>query len=95
MSQRYLRDEAMMDLEGGEEELGLSLRFPDAWSGWRFATAEPNYYVLGAKRYWPGEMPGLVASRRDIRDLFALIGSRRNLDLYRNLLATYSITIVV
>lgn len=83
MSQRYLRDEAMMDLEGGEEELGPELEITDAWSGWRFATAEPNYYVLGAKRYWPGEMPGLVASRRDIRDLFALIGGRRNLDLYR------------
>lgn len=66
-----------------EEPVGPELQVTDDWSGWRFATAEPNYYVMGSKRYWPAAMPDLVASRRDIRDLFALIGARRNLDLYR------------
>lgn len=53
------------------------------WEGWRLATEEPHYYLLGSK-YWsrPEEMGTLADMHLQIRDLFALLGKRRNLDLY-------------
>jgi hypothetical protein len=48
----------------------------------RLLTEEPNFYILGAKSF--GRDPRfLVADGMwQIRDLFAMIGDRRELDLY-------------
>jgi thioredoxin reductase len=46
-------------------------------------TAEPNFYVLGAKSY--GRSPHFLVRQglQQIRDLFSIIGDRADLDLYR------------
>jgi hypothetical protein len=45
-------------------------------------TSEPNYYVLGSKSF--GRMSGFLFQhgRRQIRDVFTIIGDRADLDLY-------------
>jgi hypothetical protein len=45
-------------------------------------TSESNYYVLGSKSF--GRMPGFLFQHglRQIRDVFAIIGDRADLDLY-------------
>jgi thioredoxin reductase len=45
-------------------------------------TTEPNFYVLGAKRWGRSPAFTLADGHRDIRDLFAIIGDRATLDLY-------------
>lgn len=44
---------------------------------------EPNYYVLGAKSYGRNGAFLLQTGFHQIRDLFALVGDRPDLDLYR------------
>jgi thioredoxin reductase len=45
-------------------------------------TTEPNFYVLGAKRFGRSSAFVLADGHRDIRELFAIIGDRATLDLY-------------
>jgi hypothetical protein len=51
------------------------------WPGWQVATEEPQYYRLGSIQY-PNDPKGLPESYQQIRDLFALLGARANLNLY-------------
>lgn len=51
------------------------------WPGWKTATQEPHYYRLGSLEY-PGDPNGLLETYRQIRDLFALLGARADLNLY-------------
>jgi threonine dehydrogenase-like Zn-dependent dehydrogenase len=53
--------------------------------GWRLATPEPNYYVLGSKRNEASNLPRIESHRNQIRDLFALLGTREDLDLYQSI----------
>ena len=49
------------------------------------ADGEPGYYVLGAKSY-AGRADFLVSTgHQQIRDLFAIIGDRADLDLYKSM----------
>ena len=45
---------------------------------------EPNFFLLGSKSF--GRNPHFLLSigQRQIRDLFALLGGREDLDLYQN-----------
>ena len=45
-------------------------------------TTEPNFYVLGAKRWGRNSAFVLADGHRDIRELFAISGDRATLDLY-------------
>ncbi len=51
------------------------------WPGWQVATYEPHYYRLGSNDR-PKDPSGLDDVYHQIRDLFALIGARENLNLY-------------
>jgi hypothetical protein len=51
--------------------------------GWRVATYEPHYYRLGSTLK-PHHTSGLSEAFLEIRDLFALLGARKDLDLYRH-----------
>lgn len=51
----------------------------DEWPGLKLATCEPNYYVLGSKR---NRTTKWKEHQNEVRDLFAMLGSRRELDLY-------------
>lgn len=51
------------------------------WPGWRVATHEPHYYRLGSLDQ-PHDPKGLSQAYQQIRELFALLGTRANLDLY-------------
>ena len=55
--------------------------FYPGWSGWTHATGEPNYYRLGSPQY-PFDGRGLAEGFQQIKDVFALLGARRDLDLY-------------
>ena len=49
------------------------------------ADGEPGYYVLGAKSY-AGRADFLISTgHQQIRDLFAVIGDRADLDLYKSM----------
>ncbi|MBL8826428.1 MAG: FAD-dependent oxidoreductase [Planctomycetaceae bacterium] len=50
-------------------------------------TTEPNFYIIGAKSF--GRDPRFTVSEglRQIRQVFAIIGDRENLDLYRTIKA--------
>lgn len=50
------------------------------WEGWRVATAEPHYYRLGSRT--SAGAGSLREAHFQIRHLFALLGGRRDLDLY-------------
>lgn len=56
--------------------------YPD-YPGWRVATQEPHYYLLGST-VEPHRASGLSEAYNRIRDLFALLGTRRDLDLYQH-----------
>ncbi|MFN6131196.1 MAG: hypothetical protein ACK6DC_10490 [Planctomycetota bacterium] len=49
----------------------------------RFVTAEPGYYALRAATIEEGAGAGLPEAFEEIRRVFALIGGREDLDLYR------------
>jgi len=49
--------------------------------GWRIATQEPHYYRLGSLDR-PRDPNGLPEAHQQIRDLFALLGARADLNLY-------------
>ncbi len=52
------------------------------------ADGEPGYYVLGAKSY-AGRADFLVSTgHQQIRDLFAIVGDRADLDLYKSMART-------
>jgi hypothetical protein len=51
------------------------------WPGWQVATEEPQYYRLGSIEH-PNDPKGLPEAYRQIRDLFAMLGGRENLNLY-------------
>lgn len=51
------------------------------WPGWKVATHEPQYYRLGSIEQ-PNDPKGLLEAYQQIRDLFALLGARENLNLY-------------
>ena len=51
-------------------------------------TTEPNYYVVGAKSFGRDPRFTIHAAHWQIRDLFAIIGDRAELDLYRTIGAT-------
>ncbi|MDZ4850791.1 MAG: hypothetical protein SGI77_16005 [Pirellulaceae bacterium] len=51
------------------------------WPGWQVATHEPHYYRLGSIDR-PSNPTGLPDAFRQIRDLFALLGTRENMNLY-------------
>jgi hypothetical protein len=57
-------------------------RFYEGWKGWACATGEPNYYRLGAHEQ-PFSASGLVEGFQQIKDVFALLGTREDLDLYK------------
>ncbi len=59
-----------------------NLFYPD-YPGWRVATQEPHYYRLGSLTQ-PHRAAGLAEAYNQIRDLFALLGTRRDLDLYQH-----------
>lgn len=50
-----------------------------------FATTEPHYYVMSPIEYWR-DIEGLANTHRQIRDLYALLGARSDLDLYQVIL---------
>jgi hypothetical protein len=49
------------------------------------ADGEPGYYVLGAKSYAGRADFQVAAGHQQIRDLFAIIGDRADLDLYKSM----------
>jgi hypothetical protein len=55
------------------------------FAGWQYATSEPNYYVLGSKRHLSRTISYAETRRSQIRDVFALLGARQDLDLYRSI----------
>ena len=55
--------------------------FYAGWPGWKLATQEPHYYRLGSLEH-PGDPNGLPETYQQIRDLFALLGARADLNLY-------------
>ena len=57
-------------------------RFYEGWDGWNHATGEPNYYRLGAHEF-PVSAGGLAEGFQQIKDIFALLGARVDLDLYK------------
>ncbi len=57
-------------------------QFYDGWKGWAHATGEPNYYRLGARER-PFSASGLAEGFQQIKDIFALLGTREDLDLYK------------
>ncbi len=63
-----------------EAELGTHRYLHDC-AGWRLATVEPGYYILGSKRKHSNKI-AFADRRADIRDVFALLGGRADLDLY-------------
>ena len=48
----------------------------------RLVTPEPNFYMLGAKSFGRDSRFLMTDGFRQLRDLFAIIGGRRELDLY-------------
>jgi hypothetical protein len=50
---------------------------------WEVATREPHYYCLGSKRWADRRLANWPAMQDQIRKLFALLGGRHDLDLYR------------
>lgn len=56
---------------------------PVAWTAPGFVTAEPGYYALRAPPIDDGAGAGLPHAFEEIRRVFALIGGRDDLDLYR------------
>ncbi len=77
----HLGDASMMP--ASDSELAAANFFYDDYPGWSVATREPHYYRLGSWHY-PHHARGLVESYGQIRDLFALLGTRRDLDLYKH-----------
>ncbi|MFO0014867.1 MAG: hypothetical protein ACK553_19190 [Planctomycetota bacterium] len=53
------------------------------WKAPRFVTAEPGYYALRAAPIEEGCGAGLPGAFEEIRRVFAMIGGREDLDLYR------------
>ncbi len=51
------------------------------WPGWKVGTHEPQYYRLGSIEH-PNDPMGLPEAYQQIRELFALLGARENLNLY-------------
>jgi hypothetical protein len=64
------------------EASGLATRFYQDWPGWKTATLEPHYYRLGSSSQ-PHHPAGLPEAFAQIRDLFALLGGRADLNLYQ------------
>lgn len=65
------------------------------WEGWQMATTEPNYYWLGPRLTADAESPPATTGHAPlgdwqarVRDLYALMSARRDLDLYRRALAS-------
>ncbi len=52
---------------------------------WRLVCREPDYYVLGAKSYGRWSDYVFAEGLRQVRDLFARIGDREDLDLYASI----------
>lgn len=52
------------------------------WAGWDVATGEPHYYLLGSRDF-PNDPRGLSECFDQIRDLYALLGNREDLNLYQ------------
>ncbi len=55
------------------------------WPGWKNATKEPHYYLLGSKLHderTSRTTETIQGMHREIRDVFAMLGGRKNLDLY-------------
>ena len=76
--------DAVVSLAKGEFDPSIAptLRLADRADGEpNFVTGEPNYYALPAPRLPLGEA-GLKPTHAMIRELFALLGGRENLDLY-------------
>ncbi|MHB0955831.1 MAG: NAD(P)/FAD-dependent oxidoreductase [Pirellulaceae bacterium] len=55
---------------------------PPEARGKRLLTAEPNFYILGAKSFGRDSRFLMADGLRQIRDLFGVIGDRPELDLY-------------
>jgi thioredoxin reductase len=76
---------------GGPQNVAAFLRDKDpadclasvAWEPSTLRTAEPNFYVLGAKSFGRDSRFTFVMGLAQIRALFALIGDRADLDLYK------------
>jgi len=64
---------------------GLAAQSRDTrrWTGHDLLTAEPHYYVLGAKSFGCRDGFLLQDGYEQIRGLFAMIGGRADLDLYQ------------
>jgi hypothetical protein len=50
-----------------------------------FTTTEPHYYVMQPLEYWQ-DAEGLISAHRQIRELYALLGARPDLNLYEVIL---------
>jgi hypothetical protein len=68
-----------------QESAKLADRPWATYAGWNYATGEPNYYVLGSKRRLVATTGPSESRRSQIRDVFALLGARQDLDLYRSI----------
>jgi len=63
--------------DAADDETGRRALRPE-----RLLTPEPNYYILGAKSFGGDGRFLITDGLRQIRDLFGIIGGRRELDLY-------------
>jgi 2-polyprenyl-6-methoxyphenol hydroxylase-like FAD-dependent oxidoreductase len=70
-------------VDGNESYQKAANLFHAEYPGWKVATREPHYYKLGSLLH-PHHAQGLIECYNQIRDLFALLGGRSDLDLYRH-----------
>ena len=77
------------ELQVGEDPIrGAATRWPAEGEGdpgrLLLATAEPDFYVLGAKRLGRDSRFTIAAGLEQVRQLFTILGDRPDLDLYRS-----------
>jgi hypothetical protein len=78
-----------------QQQLPLESGVEPDWAGWQLATTEPHYYWLAARPAAAGGLPSASPQapplgdwQARVRDLYALMSARRDLDLYQRALAS-------